>query len=349
MRIFGCLLVVALLAGIAFAEEPPAPRLDRVDYANPKSCLVALPSMGVAQRTQGIARQLAGGGGASTVTLGKILRWVDRNLRLRKGAQPKWRGMDVLIQDSYSASEGDRMFAIGALARAAGIPTAWVKTVSTDWLLRAGKGSPLGAADARTFLELYLDGRWQLFDAATAELYDNYDRSRRLLPGGYLAYDKGSDPRALVLDNRPQLFRAQLDRLVASFDKRRLPWSTSRDVLAPWRVYVTGQSGGATYAKEAARTLGFSVEAAFDSKWDVNLAKARGATLIVTSRGGKPVLPARYHATYLPRGWEGAYAKAAAGGKGWVAHKLADGTRVILVLVAKYGPVELAVSEALEG
>ena len=33
----------------------------------------------------------------------------------------------------------------------------------------------------------------------------------------------------------------------------------------------------------------------------------------------------------------------------WLAHKLADGTRVILILATEYGPVELAVSEALEG
>ena len=348
MRIFGCFLVLALLAAPAFAEEPPAPRLDRVAYDNPKSCIATIPAMDVGQRTQGIARQLSGGA-ANITTLGKILRWVDRNLRLRKGAQPKWRGMDIMIQDSYVASDGDRAYAIGGFARASGIPAAWVKTVSTDWLLRAKAGSPISAGDTWTFLEVHLDGRWQLFDPVNAKLYDNYDRSRRLLPGGYLAYDKGADPHALVLDNRPALFREQLDRLVAGFDKRRLPWSTSRDVLAPWRVYVTGQSGGATYAKEAARTLGFSVEAAFDSKWDANLARARGATLIVTSRNGKPVLPPKYHSAYLPNGWQGAYAKAASGGKGWVAHKLAAGTRVILVLVAKYGPVELAVSEALEG
>ena len=349
MRIFGSLVLVLALALPAFAEEPPAPNLGRVDYDNPTAAVTPTQKMGVGQRTAGIARQLSGGKPAAVATLGKILRWVDRNLRVRAAATPTWRSMEQVLQSSHVTSSGDRAYALGTLARAAGIPTAWVKTVATDWLLRAKAGTPLGADDARVFLEVHLDGRWQLFDPVTAKLYDNYDRRRQLLPGGYLAYDKGADPYAVVLDNRAALFRAQLDRFVAGFDKRRLPWSVSRDVLAPWRVYVTGQSGGATYAKEAARTLGFSVERTFDSKWDVNLAAARGSTLIVTSRGNQPVLPANYRAALLPRGWEGAYAKASAGGKGWIAHELADGTRVILILVSKYGPVELAVSEALEG
>ena len=349
MRIAGPLLVLLALAVPAFAEEPPAPSLAGVAYDDPATCVPPTAAMKVGQRTAGIARQLSGGKAASAGTLGKILRWVDRNLRMRDGAMPAWRGMETVLQSSSVASDGDRAYAIGALARAAGIPTAWVKTVATDWLLRAKAGTDLDDGDTRTFLEVHLDGRWQLFDPVTAKLYDNYDRRRQLLPGDYLAYDKGADPHALVLDNRAALFRAQLDRFVAGFDKRRLPWSVSRDLLAPWRVYVTGQSGGATYAKEAARTLGFSVERTFDSRWDTNLAAARGSTLIVTSRGNQPVLPAKYRAAWLPAGWEAAFAKAASGGKGWVAHKLPDGTRVILVLVEKYGPVELAVSEALEG
>lgn len=359
MRIFGrrfVLLAAALLVaaptvfpGPAAAEEPPAPRLDRVQYDNPTSCVPPTSKMGVGQRAQGIARQLAGQQGASAAALGRILRWVDRNLRLDPRREATWRGMEDVIKQSRVATDGDRAYAIGALARATGIPTAWVKTVSTAWLLRAKPGDAVGADDTRTFLEVFLDQRWQLFDPVTARLYDNYDRSRQILPGGYLAYDKGADPYALVLDNRPAAFRAQLARFVAAFDRRRLPWSTSRDLLAPWRVYVTGQSGPATYAKEAARTLGFSLETAFDSNWDTHLAAARGSILIVTSRDRQPVLPQRFRAAWLPKGWQAAYGEAERGGKGWIAHRLADGTRVILVTVTKYGPVELAVSEALEG
>jgi len=349
MRIFGCLLILLALASPALAEEPPQPRLDRVDYANPASCVPPTTAMAVGQRTKGIARQLAGGRAPAAGTLGTILRWVDRNLRRASGQAATWRGLDDIVQQGRVSSDGDRAFAIGGIARTAGIPVVWVKSVSTDWLLKAKAGTPLAPGDARTFLEVHLDGTWQLFDPVTARLYDNYDRRRVLLPGGFLAYDKGASPHALVLDNRPALYRAQLNRYVASFDKRRLPWSTSRDLLAPWRVYVTGKSGGATYSKDAARTLGFKVERAFDSQWDVNLAAARGSTLIVTTRAGRPVLPAKYHDAWLPSGWQAALAKAGAGGKAWVAHRLADGTRVILVLVSKYGPVELAVSEALEG
>ncbi len=339
-------LPLALLpaATPACAEDAPPSRLDRVDYKAPKTYLAMGPKIGAGQRTHGIARQLRGAGAPSVGMLGKIIRWTRRNLRVVPGT-PVWRTMDEVVKSGRVATESERAYGLGVLLRATGVPVTWVKAVSQTGLSQAKMRGSRELPATRTFLEVHLAGAWRLVDPVTARIYDSYDPRRQLLPEGFLAYDKSGDPYTGVLDNRPTLFRQQLAAYIAAFEVKRLPWAASRDLLAPWRVFITGQSGAATYAREAARTLGFLVEKRFDSRWVQNLAAARGKTLIVTSRGGKPTLPASFHAAWLPKGWQAA----ASNGKGWVAHQLADGTRVILVVAEKYGPVELAVSEALDG
>ena len=49
------------------------------------------------------------------------------------------------------------------------------------------------------FLEVFLGGKWQLLNASNLQLYDDYLPSTRILPGNRYAYDKGADPRELVL------------------------------------------------------------------------------------------------------------------------------------------------------
>ncbi len=69
----------------------------------------------------------------------------------------------------------------------------------------------------------------------------------------------------------------------------------------------------------------------------------------VTCSGLDPILPEEYRDRYLPPGHREIAAGTRKLEKGWIAHRLPDGTRVILVTASEFGPVELAVSEALEG
>lgn len=51
-------------------------------------------------------------------------------------------------------------------------------------------------------IEVFLQNRWCLLDAGGPILFDPYDPNEKLLPGGKVerfAYDKGDDPRQLVL------------------------------------------------------------------------------------------------------------------------------------------------------
>jgi hypothetical protein len=354
MRIVAPFVVVLALAASApraSAEEapPPSPQLSRVDYRQPAAQKSVGEALGVGQRTEGIVRQLRARAQQPDGLLALIVRWVDRNLRFDEGLATRWRGVDQILQDGTQGGAADRALVIGAFARVADIPAVWVKTLPTAWLIEARQGRvPLSDAKPALFLEVHLGGRWQLLDPESGLLYQSHDPRARELPNGQYAYDKGGDPYALLLPNRADLWRAQLKAYVSSLDLGSLPWALTRDMLARWRVYVAGKGGPATYARASAKALGYNVEQTFNSDWERILPGVRGKTLIVVTYGGRPALPEAYWRAYLPPGYEDVVSGARKLEKGWMKHRLQDGTRVILVTAQEYGPVELAVSEALE-
>lgn len=348
-------LAVAILGGAvlllwlpAAARDVPTPRVDRVDYANPDAQRTVPPGAGAGKRATGIAAQLKGA--TETETLGNIARWLGRNLRRDPAAAKAWRPVEEILANGTRGTAADLVMVFGVLARGAGIPAVWVKTVPLAWPAdyKAGRAMLEGEV-GKVFLEVHVGGRWRLLDPATARLYDDYDPRTRLLPGNALAYDKGGDPYALVLPNRPSAWKAQTASYFAALDLGRVPWARTTDLLARWRVYITGKGGAASYASAAASTLGFEVASTFNVAWARNLARARGKTLIVTCRGLKPNLPEAFWRAWLPPGHREVFSGARKLDKGWVAHRLPNGTRVILVTAQEFGPVELAVSEALDG
>jgi hypothetical protein len=201
----------------------------------------------------------------------------------------------------------------------------------------------------RVFLEVAVDGRWHLLDPVEARLYEAYDTRSRLLPGNRLAYDKGADPHGLVLPSRWAAWSGQTRAWFSKLDLSAVPWADATDLLAPWTVYITGRGGPAAYARAACRTLGFNVEKTFNSGFERVLPLVRGKTLIVTCHGRTPNLPKALWDAWLPPGYREFVSGGGTPEKGWIAHRLADGTRVVLVTATDFGPVELAVSEALEG
>jgi len=348
------LAVVPSTPSRADAQEAPSPRLDGVDHAHPKALLTLGPRLGAGQRTLGIAKQLLAKGRTAQGTLSQIVRWVGRNLRTDTKKLDAWRTADQIVIDGTVSGEAERALMIGVFARAAGIPVAWVKTLPATWLrtqaallprARKTPNTPVG----RTFLEVHVGGQWMLLDPVTARLHERYDPRARTLPAGHVAFDKGSDPYALVLSNRLRLWRGQVGAYLARLERPKEPWAGGRDLLAPWRIHITGRFGPATYAREAAKTLGYLVEVSFDAQWSEHLEAARGTTLIVTAGASGPNLPRNLWAHYLGADVAALYAAGKRPAKTWLKRTLSDGTRVILLNVFKYGPVELAVSEALEG
>lgn len=343
------LLLVAAPAARSEEGPVPAPRLDRIDYRSPKALAELGTEVGVGQRSKGIVRQLAQDKADPTKTLTRIARWVDRNLKLDTVMSDRWRGVDQILQDGTLGGAADQAVVIGAFARTAGIPVSWVKTLPARWMIAARSGrARTNASVGKVFLEIFLDGRWRLYDPASARLYEDYVPTVRRLPGGQYAFDKGTDPYLLVLPNRREVWDKQVRGFVAGLDLSSIPWARSRDLLARWRVYIAGKGDAASYARATARAFGYKVERSFNKDWERALAGARGKTLIVTSHRGAPVLPEKYWGAFLPKDYAKLDEAARNPPEGWMLRRLADGTRVILVTASGYGPIELAVSEALE-
>ena len=341
------LVLSAASAPVAAADEPPAPDFARVDHADPALHLALSPEVGDAAKIRSLASQLKVDD-SQEATLTSIYQWMHRNLRYDERAAYAWRSLDEMLAARTVGGCADHAAVFGTLARAAGIPAIWVKTLDVDWI-HEFRAAPQAVKSWRghVFLEVYLGGAWRLLDASAMRLYPAYDVRTRMLPGQRLAYDKGDDPFDLVLSCRWELWKEQTRRYVLALDDAVLPWSTSQDLLAAWRVWIAGNSPLYRYATDACGRLGYHVRKSFNDGWETWLPQARGGILIVTCQGTKPVLPEPLWGTWLPPAGQ-AFAR---GGpppeNGFLHHRLADGTTVILVTGQDSTAVQTQVAKAL--
>ena len=341
--------LLALLAVAARAEETaPEPRFSGIDYAKPARHLALSPKVGDAKRIQSIATQLRGD--SSAKTLANIHQWMHRNLRYDANAAYRWRSLDEMLKDRTYGGCADHAAVFGTFARAAGIPTVWVKTMDVDWIEDFRAGRPQASKyRGHVFLEVHVDGAWRLLDAQVMRLYGgDYDPARtRILPGNRFAYDKGGDPFALVLSCRWELWKKQTDAYFAKLDPSLVPWAVHEDLLAPWRVWIAGNNPQYRYAADACRRLGYHVVLTFNGEFDRILPQTKGKTLIVTCQGRRPVLPEKLWPTMLPPGYEGVVNGSTLPKDGFLLHRLRDGTRVILVTGQDMTALHVGVAKAL--
>jgi hypothetical protein len=197
------------------------------------------------------------------------------------------------------------------------------------------------------FLEVHLDGRWQLLDVATMRLYGDHDVNTRILPGNRFAYDKGDDPFAMILPCRFPEWREQAEDHFSKLDLALVPWSRHEDLLRAYRVYIAGNPRLQALVASTSKTLGYHVAVEFHSDFERILSTAAGAIVIVTCEGRTPVLPEALWARWLPPG----AAEYARGGPvpedGVLAHRLGDGTRVIFVTGQDHASVQGQVAKGL--
>lgn len=355
MRLLPLLEVLVLLLAVAVVpaaragdEAPPPARFDRVDYANPRTHLGLSPHVGDEGKIRALASQLAVDRPART--LGRIHQWLHRNLRYDEQAAYQWRSLDEMLKDRTYGGCADHAAVFGTLARAAGIPTIWVKTMDVDWIedFREGRDAH-EEYRGHVFLEVFLDGRWQLLDAQAMRLYPHYDPvTTRILPGNRFAYDKGDDPYALVLSCRWDLWKKQTHDYFSKLDPAELPWGRYHDLLAPWRVWIAGNAPFYRHAAEICRRRGYLVEKTFNRNWEKYLAQARGSILVVTCQGRRPVLPERYWDTLLPPGYRDVVEGRSLPESGFLHRRLDDGTWVILAPGQDAPSLQIGVSRALD-
>lgn len=327
-------LLAVLCLGATGAEDGPCPepRFDRIDHARPQDYLTLHESLGDPSHIRTIAADLKGDTPKRTLTA--IGRWINAHLTCDNRAAYSWRDFDQVVGSRVYGGCADHALVFGALTRACGIPTVWVKTMDADWIREfRGKGS-CTSWRGHVFLEVYLDHRWRLLDASGMRVYDDYDPATRIFPGGRFAYDKGGDPREMILSTDWERWKRQTAAYFATFDLAQLPVGEGHPLGA---VYVAADSPVWQAVTKRMQALGLHTYS-FNTDFDRFLTLAKGSDLIITCVGGRPVLPEPYRDRYLP---DGVRAKMALEPQGVIRTRLDDGTRLLLV----YGP---DVSEVLK-
>jgi hypothetical protein len=172
-------------------------------------------------------------------TLIAIGRWINSHLTCDNQAAYSWRDFDQVVGSRVYGGCADHALIFGALSRGCGIPTVWVKTMDADWIREYRAKGTCTSWRGHVFLEVHLGNRWRLLDASGRRLYDDYDPAMRILPGNRYAYDKGGDPKALILSTDWERWKRQTAAYFAGFDLGKLPVGEGRPLGA---VYVAADS-----------------------------------------------------------------------------------------------------------
>lgn len=307
----------------------PEPRFDRIDYSNPRAYVRLPASTGNAKRIGIIAAQLKGE--TPEISLRAIGQWMNKNLSYDPNTAYRWRNFDQIIEDGTLGGCADHSIVFGALSRACGIPTVWVKTMDYDWIRDFKRHGPIGSWRGHVFLEVYIQDIWVLLDAQGMILYEDYDRTSHLFPGGRYAYDKGPDPYELILSVRWDRWKKQTADYFAGFDVSSLPgFGCGRDI-SETGIYIVADSPVWRWVQKACASQGYRVRKSFNTGFDKYLPQARGNILIVACVGDNLVLPGEYHDEYLPIAENDIKARLKTENHGIARRRLDDGTRVIMI------------------
>ena len=321
-------LTVAASPNLPTPDAIPAPSFTRIDYAHPDKYLVLLPSFGDPEHIRRLAAPLRAG--SAEQTLNNIGRWIDRTLKYDAQAAYEYRDVDAACRLGVYGGCADHAIVFNALARACGIPAVFVKTMDVAWIREFRATGTCRVWSGHVFLEVFLDGQWRLLDASSLELYDDYTPAIRILPGNRYAYDKGSDPRELILSPDWERWKRQTAAYFAGFDLGQLPVGSGRAVASADDVYVAADSPIWQAIVERSKKLGYQTRHSFNTDYDQILPKVRGKVLITTAVGDRIIPPADPYGDFLPLSPAEIHARSDRDGAGVARKRLDDGTRVIL-------------------
>jgi hypothetical protein len=298
---FACLLLVAVAAAatvfrdVRAADDIPEPRLDRIDYAHPEKYVDLPGTLGKKATLEKIAAEI--GGATPTEKIAAIGAWIDEHLKYDANSFDHWRDVDKLLADGTYGGCADHAEFFGAISRACGIPTVWVKSLDLDWIawFRAHPDQPK-SWNGHVFLEVHVDGKWRLLDATQGLLYADYDVKQRILPGHRLAYDKGGDPYELMLSTRWEDWKKQTRKFVMSLDMSLVPVgeATRVKVDPPGLVYVAANNPEWQWLVDRCTQMGAKGGQSGNCNFEDWLPGARRGILVVVCIDGRTVLPEQY-------------------------------------------------------
>ena len=338
------LIVILVLAPLALADDaPPKPAFDRVRYDRPDDYLVLNASLGDAGRIRAVAATLKRD--KPERTLASIHRWIAANLKYDAKAAYEYRDFGQACDGKTDGGCADYAVVFTALARASGVPTVFVKTMDADWIREFRAAGTCKTWRGHVFLEVFIDGKWRLLEPGSLVLYDDYDpATRRILPGERWAYDKGADPKEIVLSPEWERWKTQTAAHFKDFDLRQLPpgvGDRGREVAD--RVFIAADSPVYQMVGERLQKAGRTVMT-FNTDWDTQLARAKGGDLVVTCLGTRLVLPTERH-DLLPIPFEQIQTKLKSDTGGIERKTAPDGTRVVLLYARDVPAMRQLVSE----
>lgn len=319
----------------------PEPRFDRIDYSKPGAYLELPAGIGNAKKIESIAAKLKGK--TPEKSLRAIDRWINKNLRYDPDAAYHWRNFEQIIEEGTLGGCADHSIIFGALSRACGIPTIWVKTMDYDWIHEFKQYGPIGSWRGHVFLEVYIQNKWVLLDAQGMTLYEDYDCSSHFFPGGRYAYDKGANPYELILSVRWETWKKQTAEYFTKFDVSRLPdFGPGRDISGT-SIYIIADSPIWRWVQDACKSQRYRVRKSFNTGFEIFLPQARGNILIIACVENHIVLPEKYHNEYLPITEQEMKALLKTKENGIARGQLDDQTKVIMIFGKDNESVQKAV------
>jgi len=241
--------------GAAGADDIPAPKFDRVDYAHPEKYIDIPAKLGDAATVRKVAAEIKATTPRSK--LGAIGAWISSHIKNDDRAGYEFRDFDRILKDGTYGGCQDHAEVFGAVARACGIPTVWVKTMDADWIRMFRRTRDEGQTwSGHVFLEVFVDGKWLLLNATQGMLHEDYDVRQRILPGNRFAYDKGGDYYELVMSDRWEDWKKQTAAYFRDFDLAQLPVGEGVDLPRPAAVTVLGNNPEWQWTVDRVHALG---------------------------------------------------------------------------------------------
>ena len=274
------------------------PSVTAIDYTHPAQYLAWPDTLGDRQAILAQSAQLKGR--SDLETLRNVLNWMGKNLQCDSHKAYAWHNYDAVTREKAYGGCADQGLVCGVLLKAAGIPAIWVKTMDVDWIWAFKKNRSWTSWSGHVFLEVWVDQKWMLLNPGAKTVYPDYDTKARILPGNRFAYDKGNDPKDMILSLQWEDWKKQTETYFRALDESLLPVDTAGGMDLNPTAYVAGNSPYYQAMSQMAAEAGLTVKISFNSDYDKYLPQARGHVLMVETHQGVPIIPQVTLEKYFP-------------------------------------------------
>jgi hypothetical protein len=279
------------------------PDVESIDYSNPQTYLAISDSLGNRKAIIEQASKLKGE--SEVATIRNVVTWMDQTLQYKDSLAYRWRNYDEVLRSKCYGGCADYGIVCGVLLKGAGIPVVWVKTMDVAWIWDFKKGRSPKSWSGHVFLEVFVNGKWSLLDPGGKKLYQDYSPKMRILPGQRFAYDKGDDPKAMIMSLQWEEWKEQTAAYFRQLDESLLPVDEKGFTPLATRAYIVGNSPYYQVMSQMAAEAGLQVAMSFNTQYDKYLAESQGHVLLIETHKGKPIVSREILEKYFPQAMKG--------------------------------------------